>query len=115
MSWLMPISLSDRVNLMTNNWVDIISLKQLSREVTTSKWDFPVSVQSLFSAVAVVSSVVSDPFIAKLHDKVEESKLILLLGTLILVIFPEVLLNVSDKILANNSVLHLIDGKSFHL
>lgn len=65
--------------------------------------------------MAVVSSIVSDPFIAKLHDKVEELKLILLLGTLILVIFPEVLLNVSDKILANNSVLHLIDGKSFHL
>lgn len=115
MSWLMPISSSDRVNLTTNNWVDIISLKQLSREVTTSQWDFPVSVQSLFSAVTVASSVASDPFIVKLHDKVEELKLILLLGTLILVIFPEVLLNVSDKILANNSVLHLIDGKSFHL
>lgn len=65
--------------------------------------------------MAVVSSVASDPFIVKLHDKVEELKLILLLGNLILVIFPEVLLNVSDKILANNSVLHLIDGKSFHL
>lgn len=65
--------------------------------------------------MTVASSVASDPFIVKLYDKVEELKLILLLGTLILVIFPEVLLNVSDNILANNSILHLIDGKSFHL
>lgn len=100
---------------MKNKWVDIISLKEFCREVTALKWDFPVSVQSLLSAVSVVSSVVSDPFIAELYDKVEELKFSLLLGTVILVIFPEVLLNVTDKILTNNSILHLTNGKSFHL
>lgn len=103
------------MNLMKNKWVDIISLKEFYREVTALKWDFPVSVQSLLSAVSVVSSVVSDPFIAELYDKVEELKFSLLLGTVILVIFPEVLLNVTDKILTNNSILHLTNGKSFHL
>lgn len=39
----------------------------------------------------------------------------LLLGTLILVIFSEVLLNVSDKLLTDNSILHLTNVKSSHL
>lgn len=75
------------MNLMKNKWVDIISLKEFSREVTALKWDFPVSIQSLFSAVSVVSSVVSHSFIVEPYAKVEELKFSLLLGTVILVIF----------------------------
>lgn len=75
------------MNLMKNKWVDIISLKEFSREVTALKWDFPVSIQSLFSAVSVVSSVVSHSFIFELYAKVEELKFSLLLGSVILVIF----------------------------